>query len=29
MKSEGEEIFGFGHTKFQNHTIHELGAVAV
>ncbi len=29
MKSEGEEIFGFGHTKFQNYTIHELGAVAV
>ena len=29
MKSEGEEIFGFGHTKFKNYTIHELGAVAV
>ena len=29
MKSEGEEIFGFGHTKFQNYTIHELGVVAV
>ncbi len=29
MKSEGEEIFGFGNTKFENYTIHELGAAAV
>lgn len=26
MKSEGEEIFGFGNTKFQKYSIHELGA---
>ncbi len=26
MKSEGEEIFGFGHTKHQKYSIHELGA---
>jgi hypothetical protein len=26
MKSEGEEIFGFGHTKHQGYSIHELGA---
>jgi hypothetical protein len=29
MKSEGEEIFGFGNTKYQKYSIHELGAVAV
>jgi len=29
MKSEGEEIIGFGHTKHQKYTIHELGVVAV
>jgi hypothetical protein len=29
MKSEGEEIFGFGNTKHQKYSIHELGAVAV
>jgi hypothetical protein len=26
MKSEGEEIFGFGNTKHQKYSIHELGA---
>jgi len=25
MKSEGEEIFGFGHTKFEDYSIRELG----
>jgi hypothetical protein len=25
MKSEGEEIFGFGHTKLEGYSIHELG----
>jgi hypothetical protein len=25
MKSEGEGIFGFGNTKFQKYSIHELG----
>jgi hypothetical protein len=29
MKSEGEEIFGFGNTKHQKYSIHELGAVTV
>jgi hypothetical protein len=29
MKSEGEEIVGFGNTKFQKYSVHELGAVAV
>jgi hypothetical protein len=29
MKSEGEEIFGFGHTKHQKYSIHEIGAMAV
>ena len=29
MKSEGEEIFGFGNTKHQKYSIHELGAVRV
>lgn len=29
MKSEGEEIFGFGHTKNQKYSIYELGKVVV
>lgn len=29
IKSEGEEIFGFGNTKLQKYTIHEIGVLAV
>ncbi len=25
MESEGEDIVGFGNTKFENYTIHEIG----
>ncbi len=27
MEREGEEIFGFGHTRYQKYTIHELGNI--